>query len=108
VTVAAKNIEERLALFWAKVEVRGPNECWPWTAALYDNGYGSFAIGGGRSRRAHRWIWEHTYGELPTGVVLHHTCEMRHCMNMNHMEPLDSQSDHALLHGIGGDWRRYL
>lgn len=30
-----------LERFWTKVDVRGPDECWPWLAAITD-GYGRF------------------------------------------------------------------
>ena len=32
-----KSVEER---FWEKVDRRGPDECWPWTA--YSDRYGYF------------------------------------------------------------------
>ena len=34
------------ARFWAKVDVCGPDECWPWMAGLSGNGYGRFKLDG--------------------------------------------------------------
>lgn len=36
------------ARFWVKVDVRGPDECWPWRERLNRKGYGSFAVRGRR------------------------------------------------------------
>ncbi len=33
--------ESTLARFWAKVDVRGPDECWPWRGATDPKGYGN-------------------------------------------------------------------
>ncbi len=32
--------------FWAKVDIRGPEECWPWTGSQIPGGYGLFSIKG--------------------------------------------------------------
>jgi hypothetical protein len=42
-------IEER---FWSRVDVRGPDECWPWMAATV-KGYGQLSVMG-RNEYAHR------------------------------------------------------
>src|SRR5438067_6003425 len=40
--------------FWGKVDLRGPDECWPWLASLHSAGYGQIRVGGqaGRVRPA--------------------------------------------------------
>jgi hypothetical protein len=30
--------------FWAKVEVKGPDDCWEWLAGKSKLGYGAFSI----------------------------------------------------------------
>jgi hypothetical protein len=71
---------------WAKVDVRGPGECWPWTASL-NNGYGQVGVivapGVQRIRRAPRLIFELTYGTLPPSV--RHTCDNPVCCNPAHL-----------------------
>lgn len=32
--------------FWAKVDKRNPDECWPWLGAIYEDGYGRLNTGG--------------------------------------------------------------
>ncbi len=31
--------------FWSYVDRRSPNECWPWKAGLFTQGYGQFRAG---------------------------------------------------------------
>lgn len=68
-----------------KVDVRGPNECWPWTAALDKHGYGTLQVGH-RPRRAHRIAYEVATGRpIPPGVVIRHTCDNPPCQNPRHL-----------------------
>lgn len=62
--------------YWAKVDVREPGECWPWTAPLREDGYGQIGLGAGGSRSgvAHRVGYELAYGPIPEGLVVDHDC----------------------------------
>ncbi len=64
---------ELSARFAAKV-VR-PLGCHFWVGGIADDGYGRFAVGGGRVVRAHRWAWEQAYGPVPDGLMVMHGCE---------------------------------
>jgi len=69
--------------FWSKVERRGPNDCWPWTAGTDRYGYGKFAVtidGRRRFLPAHRVVYLLAHGSLPFFDVLH-TCDCRTCCN---------------------------
>jgi hypothetical protein len=90
-------VEQR---FWPKVDIRGPDECWPWQAGL-SNGYGEFATGkvDGKKivERAHRVAYRLTKGPLPPDKpdVLH-TCDNPPCCNPAHLypgTPLDNMRD---------------
>ena len=73
--------------FWSKVERRGPNDCWPWTAGTDRYGYGKFAVtidGRRRFLPAHRVVYLLAHGSLPFFDVLH-TCDCRTCCNPAHL-----------------------
>lgn len=82
------SLEDR---FWSKVNRRGPDECWPWTAGRNDGGYGAFAIGN-RMVRAHRVAYELLVGPIPDGLQIDHVrdrgCLFRHCVNPAHLQPV--------------------
>jgi hypothetical protein len=58
--------------FWEKVERRGDDECWPWTGAFQNGGYGTFWLDG-KQVPAHRVAYWLTHGEWAAGQV-DHTC----------------------------------
>lgn len=66
--------------FWAKVERRADDECWPWKGALQRNGYGSFRIGS-HTYQAHRVAYFLTTADDPGELDVLHTCDVRHCCN---------------------------
>src|SRR5690348_1907218 len=84
--------------FWAKVDRRGPGECWTWQATQ-TNGYGQFKIDG-KQRYAHRVSYELTVGPIPDGLQIDHLCRNRACVNPAHMEPVTPRVN--TLRGIGG------
>jgi hypothetical protein len=80
-----------LARFWAKVERRGPEECWPWRASRKRNGYGQIGadpegnILRGRKLYAHRLAYEIAYGPIPAGLHVLHRCDNPACTNPTHL-----------------------
>jgi len=75
--------------FWAKVEKRGPHECWSWTGATNGDGYG-YMTRNGRTAYAHRVSYEFAIGPIPEGLQLDHLCRVRNCVNPAHLEAVTS------------------
>lgn len=72
--------------FWAKVDKRGPNDCWEWKASKA-HGYGRVSQDS-KQLGAHRVAYEFMVGPIPDGKVLDHLCRNRGCVNPLHLEPV--------------------
>lgn len=73
--------------FWSKVDRRGPDECWPWTAAK-NRGYGVIGAGPRSSGRkfATRVSWELEHGAPPrSDMDILHRCDNPPCVNPAHL-----------------------
>lgn len=72
---------------WCDLVQPEPNSgCWLWTGRYGNNGYGTF--GGGRKGErtgAHRLVWEITNGPIPDGLFVLHRCDVRGCVNPEHL-----------------------
>lgn len=71
----------------AKVDVRGPDECWPWRGAKDGRGYGAIQGEGETLVRAHRVAWERENGPIPEGKIIMHSCDCPGCQNPAHLSP---------------------
>lgn len=71
---------------WEKV-VKGPapTDCWIWTGAIADDGYGRFWVtreGGQRALRPQRYAYEDLTGEILTpSIILLHVCDVPLCVH---------------------------
>jgi len=76
--------------FWEKVRIRGVDECWPWTAARDQCGYGQFGLGSrsdgsNDSFPANRVAWTIACGPVPVGLCVLHHCDNPPCQNPRHL-----------------------
>ncbi len=76
------SLAEDIERFWAQVDKSGL--CWLWTGGLTEKGYGR-AWFQGKKRRAHRLAYFLTNGRIPTGLNINHHCDVRNCVNPEHL-----------------------
>lgn len=76
-----------LARFWAKVDRRGPDDCWLWRGCRTgNNGYGQFRIGK-RRFYAHLVAFHIRHGRWPLeGMEGLHRCNIPPCVNPAHIQ----------------------
>lgn len=76
----SKPIEERLI---RKIELT-PDGCWRWTGVHNQFGYGMIRMDG-KLQGVHRISWETFRGPVPDGLEIAHKCDVRDCINPEHL-----------------------
>ena len=67
--------------------------CWIWQRSIDDGGYGTVHIGR-TTVRSHRHVYEKIKREkIPSGMELYHLCEVRPCVNPDHLEPVTNREN---------------
>lgn len=73
--------------------IRDLNGCLLWTGPIDKDGYGCVSVGG-MHRRAHRLSYESARGAIPANLCVLHTCDVRSCIEPNHLF-LGTRSENA-------------
>lgn len=80
--------------FWPYVQICGHGDdcalcCWEWQRWLDKDNYGKFSLGsldnGVMTVRTHRLLYLLTYGDIPPGLSVLHTCDNPLCLNPAHL-----------------------
>lgn len=77
-----KTLPDVYTRFITKVAFAG-SDCWYWYGASHKLGYGLMSALG--ESKAHRVSWKLHYGEIPEGLMVLHKCDVRNCVNPDHL-----------------------
>lgn len=71
-------------LRFAAAVVVSDSGCWLWTGCVNGTGYGTICVHGKRTL-AHRFSFEMHRWVIPEGKSILHTCDVRRCVNPEHL-----------------------
>jgi len=71
--------------FWALVDIRNENECWPWLGTKSKKGYGKITYNGKPKKATHVLIYLTTGDWIEPGLCTCHHCDNPSCVNPAHI-----------------------
>lgn len=85
-----KAVVDPVVRFEQKFKRLASSQCWLWLGAKDRCGYGKLIVGSrtDKSRRfigAHRLSYQAHIGDIPRGLSVLHTCDVRACVNPQHL-----------------------
>jgi hypothetical protein len=91
--------KHELGRLWNRIDVRGEDECWPWTGGAGASGHGRFLLNDGYLYSPYRLVCHLYVGSLNGGDGYHgkvvmHLCDNPCCCNPKHLR-VGSQKENA-------------
>jgi hypothetical protein len=71
--------------YFLNIRVCKETGCHLWEGSISPNGYGVHTFYG-LTQSTHRWAWEEANGAIPEGFNILHECDVKRCVNPEHME----------------------
>lgn len=87
-----------LERFWNCVEHEPNTGCWLWSGPTAGKGYGVIGVSS-KQKYTHRFSYELHFGEIPSGLLVRHKCDIPLCVNPSHLivgTYLDNSNDMVL------------
>jgi hypothetical protein len=70
--------------YFAQRTIVNDNGCLLWQGWIKNTGYGEAKVNNRRTT-THRLSWEYHKGPIPSGMCVLHKCDVRNCVNPNHL-----------------------
>lgn len=76
--------DEMVEILFSRVVEDPQSGCWLWQGCYVGRGYGGIWYDN-QTLRVHRVSWIHHKGSIPQGICVLHKCDVRNCVNPNHL-----------------------
>lgn len=79
-----RRVKNTPADVWSMIKKGESDECWEFQGGRNRQGYGNFSLDG-KTAVAHRLVYILTFGDIPAGLIVRHTCDNPPCCNPRHL-----------------------